>query len=291
MENPMVQENSTRMDLANRLFFRLYQCAKMLHKRGAKAVEEEGLTTQQWAVLGALPRPNAEAGMGVGDLARYLLVSRQNLSGLISRIERDGHIAIAPDGRDRRARLVTMTESGGHVWNVLARPKIRSYYERALSDFSIGDMAHSLHYLLKLLENMKKLDGEEESSSLDNDPAAQRRAISTAAAPANRPPAPGAASPGPNPSHRAKPGCGRWARARATGGAVGTGGAPGGEGPGGGGGGGGGGGSGGPRPVPRGRARCARHRSGWRTTPDAERRAQAFCCAAPGCPRVGRQAF
>src|SRR6218665_147470 len=74
-------------------------------------------------------------------------------------------------------RLVRMTESGRHVWNVLARPKIRSYYERALSDFSIGDMAHSLHYLLKLLENMKKLDGEEESSSLDNDPAAQRGAI------------------------------------------------------------------------------------------------------------------
>src|SRR6218665_1322192 len=177
MENPMVQENSTRMDLANRLFFRLYQCANMLHKTGTKAVEEEGLTTQQWAVLGALSRPNAEAGMCVGDLARYLLFSRQNLSGLISRMERDGHIAIAPDGRDRRARLVTMTESGRHVWNVLARPKIRSYYERALSDFSIGDMAHSLHYLLKLLENMKKLDGEEESSSLDNDPAAQRGAI------------------------------------------------------------------------------------------------------------------
>lgn len=177
MENPMTQENSTRMDLANRLFFRLYQCANMLHKTGTKAVEEEGLTTQQWAVLGALSRPNAEAGMGVGDLARYLLVSRQNLSGLIGRMERDGHIAIAPDGRDRRARLVTMTESGRHVWNVLARPKIRSYYERALSDFSIGDMAHSLHYLLKLLENMKKLDGEEESSRLDNDPAAQRGAI------------------------------------------------------------------------------------------------------------------
>ena len=161
MENPNTNSEIARIELANRLFFRLYQCANMLHKTGTKAVENEGLTTQQWAVLGALSRPNVEVGMSVGDLARYLMVSRQNLSGLISRMERDGHVAIATDDRDRRARLITMTDSGRHVWNVLALPKIHSYYERALTDFSIGDVAHALHYLLKLLDNMKKLDGDE----------------------------------------------------------------------------------------------------------------------------------
>lgn len=161
MENPNTNSDIARIELANRLFFRLYQCANMLHKTGTKAVENEGLTTQQWAVLGALSRPNVEVGMSVGDLARYLMVSRQNLSGLISRMERDGHVAIATDDRDRRARLITMTDSGRHVWNVLALPKIHSYYERALTDFSIGDVAHALHYLLKLLDNMKKLDGDE----------------------------------------------------------------------------------------------------------------------------------
>jgi len=161
MENPNTNSDAARIELANRMFFRLYQCANMLHKTGTKAVEQEGLTTQQWAVLGALSRPKVEGGMSVGDLARYLLVSRQNLSGLISRMERDGHIVVAPDDRDRRARLVTMTDSGRQVWNVLAQPKINAYYEQALAGFSIADIAHSLHYLLKLLENMKKLDGEE----------------------------------------------------------------------------------------------------------------------------------
>ena len=161
MENPNINKDAARIELANRLFFRLYQCTNMLHKTGTKAVEEEGLTTQQWAVLGALSRPNVESGMSVGDLARYLMVSRQNLSGLISRMERDGHIISRPDGRDRRSRLITMTDPGRHVWNVKAQPKIHAYYEQALADFSIADIAHSLHYLLKLLENMKKLDGEE----------------------------------------------------------------------------------------------------------------------------------
>jgi len=151
----------TRMELANRLFFRLYQCANMLHKTGTRAVEEQGLTTQQWAVLGALSRPEAKEGMSVGDLARYLMVSRQNLSGLISRMERAGHIGTAQDGRDRRSRLVTMTELGSKVWNKEAIPKIHAYYEQALMDFSIGDISHTLHYLLKLLENMKRLDTEE----------------------------------------------------------------------------------------------------------------------------------
>lgn len=157
------------MELANRLFFRLYQCANMLHKTGTRAVEEEGLTTQQWAVLGALSRPETKGGMSVGDLARYLMVSRQNLSGLLSRMERDGHIGSAPDGRDRRSRLITMTDSGREVWIVQAQPKIHHYYEQALAGFSVSDITHSLHYLLKLLENMKHLDDDTEPTQTGAD--------------------------------------------------------------------------------------------------------------------------
>ena len=147
-----------RMELANRIFFKLYQCANMLHKTGSRAVQDEGLTTQQWAVLGALSRPEAAQGMGVGELARYLMVSRQNLSGLITRMTRDGHIEMGTDGRDRRSRLVVMTDTGRHVWLDQAQPKIRVYYEQVLQDFSMGDMAHTLHYFLKLLDNMEKID-------------------------------------------------------------------------------------------------------------------------------------
>ena len=156
----MSNSRNTKIDLANRLFFRLYQCANMLHKTGTRAVEDEGLTTQQWAVLGALSREKSQGGMSIGDLARYLMVSRQNLSGLISRMERDGHVAVAASGQDRRSRVVTMTESGRHVWQDLALPKIHGYYEAILADFSVNDVTHTLHYLLKILENMQRLDAE-----------------------------------------------------------------------------------------------------------------------------------
>lgn len=158
MVDPNSSSTPTKLELANRLFFRLYQCANMLHKTGSRAVEEEGLTTQQWAVLGALSRDKAAAGMSIGELARYLMVSRQNLSGLIGRMERDGHLVVATDEVDRRSRIVTMTDSGRHVWQVLAQPKIRAYYEEILGDFSTNDVTHTLHYLLKMLENMQRLD-------------------------------------------------------------------------------------------------------------------------------------
>jgi DNA-binding MarR family transcriptional regulator len=158
MENAKGNNPAARIELSNRVFFRLYQCANMLHKTGSRAVEAEGLTTQQWAVLGALSRPNVESGMSVGDLARYLMVSRQNLSGVISRMESAGHLNTAPDGRDRRSRLVTITESGLTVWNKKALPKIQAYYEEALDGFSLNDMAHTLHYLLKMLGNMQEIE-------------------------------------------------------------------------------------------------------------------------------------
>ena len=158
MESHEQKADSARTDLANRVFFRLYQCANMLHKTGTKAVESEGLTTQQWAVLGALSRPATGGAMSVGDLARYLKVSRQNLSGLLSRMERDGRIQTEADARDRRSRLVSMTAEGRRVWQDAAQPKIHGYYEQVLEGFSVNDITHTLHYLLKILENMQRVD-------------------------------------------------------------------------------------------------------------------------------------
>lgn len=154
----MTETRAVRQDMANRLFFKLYQCANMLHKTGSKAVQDEGLTTQQWAVLGALSRTEAADGIGVGELARYLKVSRQSLAGLLARMARDGHIDIVPGAQDKRSRLVRMTPNGQHVWQDLAQPKIRSYYAAAVDDFSVSDMASTLHYLNKLLDNLSALD-------------------------------------------------------------------------------------------------------------------------------------
>jgi DNA-binding MarR family transcriptional regulator len=166
----MNMTENTRIDLINRIFFKLYQCANMMHKTGTRAVQDEGLTTQQWAVLGALSRQEAAKGISMGDLARYLMVSRQNLAGLVTRMERDGHVKVMEDKRDRRSRLVVITESGRHVWLDKALPKINGYYLQAMSEFSTTDMSHTLHYLAKLLDNMGQVDRAAAEETQEPDP-------------------------------------------------------------------------------------------------------------------------
>ena len=51
-----------------------------------------------------------------------------------------------------------MTASGQQVWREFALPKIHDYYSQVLQDFSLNDTVHTVHYLLKILHNMQRLD-------------------------------------------------------------------------------------------------------------------------------------
>ena len=156
-----MNENSSDQSLAlaeinNRLFFRFFQAANTLHTKGTQALNAFGVTTQQWSVLGALSRPQAEQGMTVGEMSRYLLVSRQNLAGLLGRLERDGLIERATSEEDRRSRKVKLSEKGAELWGTLAAP-IRTFYDEALKDFSFDDRLAFVHYISRLQRNMAKL--------------------------------------------------------------------------------------------------------------------------------------
>ncbi|MDO5706477.1 MAG: MarR family transcriptional regulator [Paracoccus sp. (in: a-proteobacteria)] len=147
-------------ELSNRLFFRLYQCANMLHKTGTRALDGYSITTQQWAVLGALTRPTFVNGVAVGDLAAFLLVSRQNLTGVLRRLEVMDYIERAVDQNDNRSRLIRLTPKGRALWDDNMRPVISDYYDAALRGFSTEDRIHMIHYLDKMLNNFKTIDPE-----------------------------------------------------------------------------------------------------------------------------------
>lgn len=143
-------------EINNRLFFRLFQVANTLHTKGTQAIEPFGVTTQQWSVLGALSRPQVKDGMSIGDLSRFLLVSRQNLTGLLSRLERDGLVERATSEDDRRSRKVKLSPAGETLWLKLQDP-IHHFYDAALRDLSFDDRLAFIHYFTKLQTNMSKL--------------------------------------------------------------------------------------------------------------------------------------
>ncbi|MBB1492759.1 MULTISPECIES: MarR family winged helix-turn-helix transcriptional regulator [unclassified Paracoccus (in: a-proteobacteria)] len=144
--------------LRNRLFFRLYQTANLLNKTGNRALEDHGVTTQQWAILGALADPRSEGGISVGDLAALLMVSRQNLTGVLSRLESRGLIARTVDVRDKRSRFICLTGEGLQRWAEM-QPQINEFYQASLADFSTSDLIAAMHYLERLRHNFVVLEG------------------------------------------------------------------------------------------------------------------------------------
>ena len=144
-------KDDARLEVANRLFFRLYQASKLMHKTGSRSLAKFRSTTQQWAVLSALSRPAVRKhGMTVKELIEFLLTSRQNLTAVLNRLERLGlieRVRIATDGRIRRIRL---TKHGAKIWNRML-VNIRAYYKRALDGFSNEECL----MLYRLLDRLK----------------------------------------------------------------------------------------------------------------------------------------
>ena len=152
--------NAMTAGLRNRLFFRLYQTANLLNKTGTKALEDHGVTTQQWAVIGALADSRSSPGISVGDLAGLLMVSRQNLTGVLSRLESRGLITRAVDARDKRSRFICLTDKGWQRWADM-QPEIDAFYRTSLADFSNSDIITAMHYLEKLRSNFRALEREQ----------------------------------------------------------------------------------------------------------------------------------
>lgn len=161
---PRSDDEAVRFDVANRLFFRLYQASNLMHKTGSRSVAEFGTTTQQWAVLGALSRPAArDRGMTVKELIEFLLLSRQNLTAVLNRLQRQGLVErtrIAEDGRVRRIRL---TEQGTATWARMLT-NINGYYQKALDDFTTEESLTLYRLLDRLKSRLQGLSSESAAS-------------------------------------------------------------------------------------------------------------------------------
>ncbi len=139
-----------QFEMANRLFFRLYQASNLLHKIGTRSLRGVGSTTQQWAVLGALARRSViETGMTVKELIEFLLLSRQNLTAVIDRLVERGWVERVKDAQDGRSRRICLTQEGLKVWASML-DLIDAFYSEALVDFDDSERAELFRMLDKL---------------------------------------------------------------------------------------------------------------------------------------------
>ena len=86
------------------------QLANLLMRRLAPIFEKANVTPQQWSILAALAE--AETPLTPAGLARKMLVSKQNMTGMIARLEQLGLTERHNDPSDLRSSRLQLTRRG-----------------------------------------------------------------------------------------------------------------------------------------------------------------------------------
>jgi homoprotocatechuate degradation regulator HpaR len=120
MPQPFAHRNLPRLLLQARE-------AVMAHTR--PGLRDQGLSDQQWRVLRVLGEDHGNGGSGVetGRIARKAFIIGPSLSGVLTRMERDGLIQRQRDPSDQRRTVVSATTLGLSRVNTLSQT-IEAHY-------------------------------------------------------------------------------------------------------------------------------------------------------------------
>ncbi|HXG58674.1 MAG TPA: MarR family transcriptional regulator [Thermoanaerobaculia bacterium] len=124
------------------------QLGNLLTRRLAPLFERQNVTPQQWFVLAAL----FESGepMTLAAVARSMLVSKQNMTGMVARLEHLGLVERIDDPADLRASRIRLTRRGRGVVEKLRGP-YRQWVEE-LGGREARPLTHSINRLIAQLQ-------------------------------------------------------------------------------------------------------------------------------------------
>lgn len=130
------------------------QLANLLTRRLGPVFEKAKITPQQWSVISALARE--EAPVTLVALSRRLGVTKQNMTGMIARLEQLGLAERNDDPQDLRSSRVQLTRRGRNVVE-----KLRPAYEQwiasiaggTLSERELQALTRSAERLIEAMEN------------------------------------------------------------------------------------------------------------------------------------------
>ena len=91
------------------LCLHVQRAARALARRFDDALRPLGLTNGQFSLMMSLNRPDPA---GMASVAALLAMDRTTLTAALKPLERRGLVKIAPDPKDGRGRLLTLTPAG-----------------------------------------------------------------------------------------------------------------------------------------------------------------------------------
>jgi DNA-binding MarR family transcriptional regulator len=130
------------------------QLANLLTRRLAPILERAKVTPQQWCILSVLAQ--SDAPLTLAGLARKMMVSKQNMTGMMARLENLGLVDRQSDPKDLRSSRVQLTRRGRAVVERF-RPlydEWRGKLGHELSDRDLAVLTRTVDRLIAELEQL-----------------------------------------------------------------------------------------------------------------------------------------
>ena len=151
-------EQTPRRKMALRIWLRLLVSSQLIEKRVRTRFRTEFDTTlPRFDVMAALAR-NPE-GQTMGDVSRWLLVSSGNITGIISRLVRDGLVTRTQSPSDQRSHLVKLSPKGEAAFERMSQA-----HENWVRDMITGVSREEMATLDELLTKVKVSLAKKETS-------------------------------------------------------------------------------------------------------------------------------
>ena len=108
-----MQKNKPAQALLTPVFISVFRLNGALIAAGDRLVEDLGLTSARWQVLGVVA--NVPAPLTIASIARTIGLTRQSVRSIAAELIASGFVEFRPNPHHRRAHLVILTKKGEEV--------------------------------------------------------------------------------------------------------------------------------------------------------------------------------
>lgn len=147
-------EQTPRRKMALRIWLRVLTSSQLIEKQVRSCFRTEFDTTlPRFDVMAALARE--PEGQTMGDVSRWLLVSSGNITGIISRLVKDGMVTRTQSSGDKRSHLVRLSAKGWKNFERMSKAH-EKWVRDMFSDLSRKEMAALDELLTKVKLSLTK---------------------------------------------------------------------------------------------------------------------------------------
>jgi DNA-binding MarR family transcriptional regulator len=127
--------------------------SNLLSRYGAKMVADVGLNSiQQWVILKAIIE---KGDISIGEIKEETLVTKQNMTGMINRLQQANLVALFTDPADKRRTRVKVTEEGERIYEQLSSSR-DEFNSKSYNIYNDQEIVVLSHLLSRLVEHLKE---------------------------------------------------------------------------------------------------------------------------------------